>query len=145
MTAWLSRFRHPAASASRLGPLEWRVLESLWARSSAASVRDLQPDFQEIAYTTLMTTLDRLFRKGVLDRTKEGRAFFYVPRLTRQQFESGRAVDALRVALEGNTAELSPLLSFFVQAVGDRDRELLGELEALVRARRAEIYQKYSH
>jgi len=139
---WLARFRNPAASSARLGPLEWRVLEALWTRSASASVRDLQPEFREIAYTTLMTTLDRLFRKGVLDRSKQGRAFFYQPRLTRQEFESGRAADALRVALEGNSAELSPLLSFFVRAVGDRDRELLDELESLVRARRAEIEKK---
>ena len=144
MTSWLNRFRNPAASAARLGPLEWRVLESLWTRAASASVRDLQSDFREIAYTTLMTTLDRLYRKGVLERTKQGRAFIYSPRLSRQEFESGRAVDALRVALEGNSAELGPLLSYFVQAVSDRDRELLTELEALVRARRAEIDQKES-
>lgn len=91
-----------------------------------------------------MTTMDRLFRKGVLDRTKQGRAFIYAPRLTRPEFESARATDALRVALDGNSADLSPLLSFFVQAVGDRDRELLDELEALVKARRAEIEHKES-
>ena len=142
MTPWLSRFRNPAVTAGRLGPLEWRVLEALWARTESASVRELQPEFSEIAYTTLMTTLDRLYRKGVLERTKQGRAFFYVPRLTRPQFESGRAADALRVALEGDSAELGPLLSFFVQAVSDRDYELLDELEALVRARRAEIDRK---
>lgn len=144
MTAWLNRFRNSAANAARLGPLEWRVLESLWSRAASASVRDLQPDFREIAYTTLMTTLDRLYRKGVLERTKQGRAFIYSARLSRQEFESGRAVDALRVALEGNSAELGPLLSFFVQAVSDRDRELLDELEALVRARREEIDHKES-
>jgi predicted transcriptional regulator len=144
MTAWLARFRNPAVSAARLGPLEWRVLEALWSRATHASVRELQPEFSEIAYTTLMTTLDRLFRKGVLERTKQGRAFFYLPRLTRQQFESARAADALRVALAGNSAELGPLLSFFVQAVGDRDHELLGDLETLVRARRAEIDPKRS-
>jgi predicted transcriptional regulator len=141
---WLARFRNPAVNAARLGPLEWRVLESLWSRTTPASVRDLQPEFSEIAYTTLMTTLDRLFRKGVLGRNKQGRAFFYVPRLTRQEFESGRAADALRVALEGNSSELTPLLSFFVQAVSERDHELLGELEALVRARRVELDQKKS-
>ena len=140
---WLSRLTSPA-TAARLGPLEWRVLETLWTRSASASVRDLQPEFNEIAYTTLMTTMDRLFRKGVLDRTKQGRAFLYAPRLTRHEFESARATDALRVALDGNSADLSPLLSFFVQAVGDRDRELLDELEALVRARRAEIEHKES-
>ena len=132
--SWFSR-RSPAV----IGPLERRVLDALWARGAAGSVRDLTPDFPDIAYTTLMTTLDRLHRKGVLDRTKHGRAFLYQPRLTRAEFESARAADALLLAIEGDGAAIGPLLSYFVQAVGDRDRELLDELESLVRARRAAL------
>ena len=86
-----------------------------------------------------MTTLDRLHRKGVLGRRKRGRAFYYEPRLSRPEFESARALDALKVALEGDDAAVGPLMSFFVDAVSDRDRELLDELEALVRARRAQM------
>ena len=123
----------------RLGPLERRVLEALWARADRASVRDLQPDFPEIAYTTLMTTMDRLHRKGMLERTRQGRAFLYRPALTRAQFESMRATEALRVVFEGEGAAVVSLMSFFVDAVGDRDRELLDELESLVKSRRAEI------
>ena len=130
---------HPAAGT--FGPLEWRVLEALWSRDSSASVRDLQPEFQDIAYTTLMTTLDRLHRKGVLDREKQGRAFVYRPRLTRSQFESARAGDAVKAALR-NGGSLAPLASYLVDAVGDRDRELLDELESLVAQRRAEGRQK---
>jgi predicted transcriptional regulator len=141
MTAWLSGLTDPQAQR-RLGPLEWRVLEALWARSDAASVRDLQPAFSEIAYTTLMTTLDRLHRKNVLLRTKQGRAFFYQPKLSRSEFDSARAADALRVALSADGSQLTPLLSFFVQAVGDKDDDLLDELEGLVRARRAELDTK---
>ena len=53
---------------SVFGPLERRVLDALWSRSAPACVRDIQPDFPGVAYTTLMTTLDRLFRKGTLRR-----------------------------------------------------------------------------
>jgi predicted transcriptional regulator len=130
--------RSPEAEIARLGPLERRVLDALWTRTAPVSVRDLQPEFGDIAYTTLMTTLDRLHRKGVLDRTKLGRAFLYRPRLSRPEFQAARAVSALRDALAGGTSEIAPVLSFFVQAVGDRDRELLDELEALVKARRVE-------
>lgn len=142
MTAWFLHSNDRSAVVGRLGPLERRVLEALWARSDAASVRDLQPEFSEIAYTTLMTTLDRLHRKGILARMKQGRAFFYQPRLTRPEFDSVRAADALKVALEGEGSALVPLLSFFVDAVGDRDHELLDELEALVRARRAALEKR---
>lgn len=144
MTPWFPQFSNRAAVTGRLGPLERRVLEALWSRPEPASVRDLQPDFREIAYTTLMTTLDRLHRKGVLARTKQGRAFFYQPRLTRPEYDSVRAADALKVVLDGESdgAALTPLLSFFVEAVGDRDQDLLDELEALVRARQAALEKR---
>jgi predicted transcriptional regulator len=142
MTRWLTHFGAGPPRAGLLGPLEWRVLEALWGAAAPASVRDLTPQFPEIAYTTLMTTLDRLYRKGVLERVKQGRAFFYQTKLSRSAFESARATEALRTALEGGGATLAPLLSCFVDAVGDRDAALLDELEALVRARRAELEDK---
>jgi predicted transcriptional regulator len=142
MTSWFARPMDASRDTGRLGPLEWRVLEALWSRTTVASVRDLQPEFAEIAYTTLMTTLDRLYRKGVLRREKSGRAFLYQPRLSRAEFESARATAAVRMALAADDESAGLLLSFLVQAVSDRDHELLEELEALVRARRAEIEGK---
>ena len=139
---WLRKLTHSAASPSVFGPLEWRVLEALWEHGEAASVRDLQPRFSEIAYTTLMTTLDRLHRKGVLDRAKNGRAFRYGVRHSRAELESSLAAGAMRAAMHVDEATLKPLLSFFVDAVSERDHELLAELEVLIRARRAELEQK---
>jgi predicted transcriptional regulator len=141
MVRWLPG-RPNASATGTLGPLEWRVLESLWSRRATSSVRELTPEFPDIAYTTLMTTLDRLHRKGLLDRTKQGRAFFYQPRLSRSAFEAARATEALRTALEGGGATLAPLLSCFVDAVGARDREMLDELAALVKSRLAELKDK---
>jgi predicted transcriptional regulator len=137
MTFWFSRTNDPNRAMGVLGPLEWSVLEALWARTSPASVRDLTPDFPDIAYTTLMTTLDRLHRKGVLDREKHGRAFVYRPRMTRSEFDSARAGNAVREAIK-NGGSLAPLASYLIDAVGDRDRELLNELGALVQHRRTE-------
>jgi predicted transcriptional regulator len=121
-----------------LGPLEWRVLDALWSRGTPATVRDLQPEFGEIAYTTLMTTLERLYRKQVLTRTREGRAFVYAPHQSRAAFDSGRATQELLAAVERGGPSATPVLSCFVDALGDHDEALLSELEALVRARRAE-------
>ncbi len=129
---------HTSAPTRVFGPLEWRVLESLWTRGSAATVRDLSPMFPDTAYTTLMTTLDRLHRKNVLSRTKRGRAFVYVPCQTRAELESTAAAHALRAAIDGDGAALRPLLSFFVDAVSDRDHQLLDELESMIQSRRAE-------
>ncbi|MEO8677614.1 MAG: BlaI/MecI/CopY family transcriptional regulator [Vicinamibacterales bacterium] len=124
------------------GPLERRVLEALWTRPAPACVRDLQPDFPRVAYTTLMTTLDRLFRKGVLTREKSGRAFFYRAAWTRDELQSRLAGSALATLLPGELSSVRPILSMFVDAVGNRDRGLLDELEKLVRARRDVLARK---
>lgn len=143
MAFWFTRTSDPGRATALLGPLEWRALEALWSRNGALSVRELTPDFPDIAYTTLMTTLDRLYRKGVLAREKQGRAFVYRPCFTRAEFDSARAADAVRTAIQGGGA-LAPIVSCLIDAVGDRDRELLDELEALVAARRAEQKGKAS-
>ena len=124
------------------GPLEARVLDALWSRDTAASVRDLQPDFPGVAYTTLMTTLDRLFRKSVLIRNKSGRAFFYRPQFTRDELQSQLAGSAFATMLPSEASAVRPILSCFVDAVGNRDRAFLDDLEALVRARRDELERK---
>jgi predicted transcriptional regulator len=121
------------------GPLEIRVLEALWARNAPSCVRDLQPRFPGVAYTTLMTTLDRLFRKGTLIRAKRGRAFYYQPRSSPQKLISELAGSTFATLLPGDADAVRPILSMFVDTVGDRDHALLDELEALVKARRDEL------
>src|ERR1700752_3450811 len=118
------------------GPLEIRVLEALWRRTGMQSVRDLQPDFVGVAYTTLMTTLDRLHRKDVLARDKQGRAFLYQPRYTRDELLSGLAGEALEPVFGQRARELQPILSFFVEAGSREDRQSLAALEQLVEERR---------
>lgn len=124
---------------SVFGPLELRVLEALWAKDAPACVRDIQPGFPGVAYTTLMTTLDRLFRKGTLRREKSGRAFYYSPKYSPQQLISQLAGSTFATLLPGDAASVRPIMSMFVDTVGDRDHALLDELEALVRARREEL------
>ena len=124
------------------GPLEIRVLEALWSRSAPACVRDIQPAFPGVAYTTLMTTLDRLFRKGTLKREKLGRAFFYSPKGSQEQLLSQLAGSTLATLLPGDTASVRPIMSMFVDTIGDRDEALLDDLEALIRARRDELKTK---
>jgi predicted transcriptional regulator len=138
MRSWPNDVTDPDRPSAVLGPLERRVLEALWAREAPATVRDLVPVFPDAAYTTLMTTLDRLHRKGMLSRQKSGRAFLYQPRLGRSEFERARTAEAFRSAVASADGSLAPLVSCLVDAVGERDRELLDELEQLVAARRGE-------
>lgn len=122
--------------ASVLGPLELRVLEALWARGHAVTVRQLLADFPDIAYTTLMTTADRLFRKGLLAREQEGRAYAYAPRWTREALEVRVAGSALATLLPGDADGLRPLISLFVDEVSRRDASMLDELERLIRLKK---------
>jgi predicted transcriptional regulator len=88
-----------------------------------------------------MTTLDRLHKKGVLERTKVGRAFSYVHRFERPEVErrlAARSIEELLGAASGRRA-LEPLLSCFVDAVGERDLLLLDDLERLLKAKRAKL------
>ncbi len=126
----------PSGLAALFGALELRVLEAMWRRGDGeeVAVRDLQSEFPAAAYTTLMTTLDRLHRKGVLQRRKIGRAFVYRPVSSRQDLESGLVTRALQPLLQGDSAQ--PILSFFVEEVSRRDDRLLDELERLVREKR---------
>jgi predicted transcriptional regulator len=136
----------PAADAFRigafvLGPLETRLLELLWSQRRPATVRNIRRALPELAYTTIMTTLDRLYRKGLLLRHKDGRAFAYSPRCTRaellSELFSGQVADFLGTAEEGTA-----LLSTLVRAVGRTDAALLDELEALVQAERLRLRTK---
>jgi BlaI family penicillinase repressor len=64
-----------------LTPLELAIMKSLWRRNSAR-VKDVQPDLlpdRDLAYTTVMTIMDRLFKKGILRRAKKSRAHVYEP------------------------------------------------------------------
>ena len=125
-------------SPPRLGPLEVRLLEALWERGHA-TVRDLADGpCQDLAYTTVMTTLDRLFKKHLLSRQAEGRAFRYTPRFTREQLHQEAAGEAFRQLLDASSSSSLPL-SFLVEIVTERDAHLLDDLQRLVEAKRREL------
>ncbi len=139
----LRGFRRPSEVASlALGKLERQVLEEAWRRGEV-SVRDIYVAFEErIAYTTLMTTLDRLFRKKILDRRKDGRAFFYSPAVSREEFEHGIREDVIDGLLGGGAEGIQPVLACIVETVSERDRELLDELDRLVQEKKRELQRK---
>ena len=125
-----------------LGELEREVMCELWRRGEM-SVRDMQQAFHERnAYTTLMTTLDRLHKKGLLNRRKDGRAFFYSPRISRVEFEQGVREDLVDGLLGQNVDGVKPVLSCIIDKVSERDRALLDELERLVKEKRRELKRR---
>jgi predicted transcriptional regulator len=124
-----------APAGTPLGPLEQQVLEALWTRGTA-TVRELLED-QKItqAYTTVMTTLDRLYKKRLLDRIAEGRAFRYFPRQTPEELRRVAAVEGILQLLGSGDASSLPL-SYLVEALSTHDAQLLDELQVLVERKR---------
>ena len=133
-------FRRPReAVLSSLGPLERRVLETAW-KLQRANVRVVVDALNgEFAYTTIMTTLDRLYKKGYLDREMGGRAFVYSPRITQEEMQIGILGDVIAGLLDSATRSVEPVLASIVDSVGDKDRKLLDELERLVKEKKAAI------
>lgn len=136
----LRGFRRPSEVASlALGKLERRVLDEAWLRGEV-SVREVFVTFdEEVAYTTLMTTLDRLYKKNLLDRRKDGRAFLYSPAVSREEFEHGIREDLIDGLLGHGAEGVEPVLACIVDTVSERDRELLDELDRLVKEKRRQL------
>ena len=122
-----------------LGPLEIQVMEVLW-NGGERSVRNVAEQLdRKLAYTTVMTTLDRLFKKGLLDRQKSERAFLYTPRVSHEEWERERAGDLVAGLLAGSLPSRELLLSSLVDAVGQHDINLLEQLEEKIRRKRKEL------
>jgi len=125
-------------STPQLGPFEQLLLREVWSRGNA-TVRELIASGNiRQAYTTVMTTMDRLYKKGLLDRVAEGRAFRYTPRLTSEELQRGSAIDGIRQLLRsGDTSSLP--LSYLVEALSAHDAQLLDELQILIERKRREL------
>jgi predicted transcriptional regulator len=142
---WESRLRQGRrdALAVTLGTLERQVMDVVWEGESL-TVRDVHAKLaRTVAYTTVMTTLDRLYKKGLLSRAREGRAFLYAAACTRAELEAAVAGGMLG-GLFSTGSDAVPILSNLVDAVGAQDggAELLGALEALVRERRRKLEEE---
>jgi predicted transcriptional regulator len=103
-----------------LGDLEAEIMELIWARAPAegVTVRDIFEPLhrrRRLAYTTIMSTMARLARKGLLKIKKHGQAYVYFPAFTPAEFESrivGRLLEDLLVSFSGPTVE-------FLEGLGD--------------------------
>lgn len=120
--------------ASRvLGELEQGVMELLWEVAPLA-VREVQGRVAEgrLAYTTVMTTLDRLYKKGLLGRDKVGLAFVYRPAIDRHEYQRRIVEAAVGPLLEHGARAV---LAAFVDVAAENE-DHLRHLEELIAARR---------
>ncbi|GAB3023148.1 hypothetical protein GCM10011376_39100 [Nocardioides flavus (ex Wang et al. 2016)] len=102
-----------------MGELEQAVLEVLWEVESPASGREVHGRLagRDLAYTTVTTVLDRLVRKDVVVRERDGRAFRYAPRRTR----AAMTAELMHEALEATAADREQALVSFVGEASAED------------------------
>jgi len=121
-----------------LGTLEREVMDVVWS-TGETSVKDVGARLSSaVAYTTVMTTMDRLYKKGLLSRRKVGRAFVYRAAASRPEIEGAVAGELVHSLLQDRSEPLQ-ILSSLVDAVSERDRALLDELERLIREKRRSV------
>ncbi len=110
-----------------LGPLERTVMDHIWEEGADVTVRDVLETKAGagLAYTTVMTILDRLWRKGFLRRSRVGRAYVYWIKRTEQEYLAG----LMDRVLTGAADRRSVLLGF----VRGIDQEDLAQLRSMIR------------
>ncbi len=116
----------------QLGQLEAVIMERLWSYGRPVPVREVLEDLQRdrnIAYTTVMTVMDNLHRKGLLTREMAGRAYRYQPTQTREQHNAA----VMGEVLAGSSNRAATLLHFLEQMPAEevaRLREALANRRA---------------
>jgi predicted transcriptional regulator len=134
-----NRIAPSGQAAESLGRLEFCLMQILWSRGES-NVRDVTRELDRpLAYTTVMTTLDRLYKKGLLERRMPDRAFLYSTRMSQEEWERKRAGRIVAEFLAGPHPARDLLLSSFLEAVGHHDAVLLDELEKKIRRKRREL------
>lgn len=138
----LRGFRPPEDGLPGLGPLERQVLDVVW-RMRGASVHEARGALGGTsAYTTVMTVLDRLYKKGLLERTRRGRAFIYSAAASSDQLQSSMAMGLLGKLLGRGSEAAAPVLSSLVDTVGARDHKLLDDLDRLIQEKRRQLKRR---
>ncbi len=117
---------------ARPGKLEEKILNLLWKSEEVTTREVLKRLGDTHAYTTIMTVLDRLFKKGVVVRRKDGIAWRYKAAAPREKVLGGKAAGLL-VASEG---KIEPLLMAFLDKTEEIDPSVLDKLERMLRERR---------
>jgi predicted transcriptional regulator len=95
-----------------LGDLEREVMTQLWDAGEPLTVRQVHERSsraRELAYTTVMTVLDRLAKKGLVTRERADRAYLYLPAQSREEMTAGLMLDAL-----STTPDRDAALAYFV-------------------------------
>lgn len=131
------RPQREGSAGRHLGPLEYAAMSALWkdAPSSVKAVLDRindgRPPGEQLAYTTVMTVLGRLYDKGLLDRVKAGRGYDYTPKFDEQQLVRHLGQQEVADLLDRYGAVA---LAHFAAALDEADPETLRRISELAEA-----------
>ena len=117
------------------GDLEAVIMHRVWERDKPVTVRELFDELsaeRTIAYTTVMSTMDNLHRKGWLDRVKEGKAYRYTATASRAEYSARLMREALA---DGGDVEV--VLGHFVEQIGSGESDALRSVLRKLRHGRA--------
>lgn len=117
------------------GDLESEIMDRLWSWDRSVTVREVLEDLRgqrEIAYTTVMTVMDNLYRKGWLKRDRDGRAFRYEPVSSREEYSA----ELMREALDSSTDRTAALVRFMERMSPDDSAAVRRALRRLGRGQR---------
>jgi len=122
----------------RLHDLEATIMDVVWSKQlvsfAVGDVLAILEKQRDIAYTTVMTTVTRLYEKGILERERDGKRYLYSPKLTREVFMESTAREVLDEAVGGHQA-----LVMLAEKVSEASAGELDDLEALIQKRREEL------
>lgn len=123
-------------SLDDLGQLQRAVMEIIWARGEATvhQVRDRLDGEKQLAYTTILTTLQKLEKAGWLSHRAEGKSYVYLPRRSRDQAGAGSVRQFLKRVFDGNAVAMFQHLI----REGDLSEDDLKEVRKLIDERRKE-------
>ena len=104
--------RRPAPQRDMPPPLELECLQALWGigEGTVRDVRHVMVGNRNLAYTTVMTVLDRLEKRGGVSRRKQGRSFVYVPKLSRDELRRFAVKEVVDRFFEGSEEALERFL-----------------------------------
>ncbi len=121
-----------------LGELELLVMEALWQQphQDAKNVCSNIPSDRQPTLNTVQSTLERLYKKGLVDRIKSGHAYTYYASVSRSNLLARLMGDVIHLLHDGR---LETILSSFVNVAADLDEKSLSDLEALIARKKQEL------
>lgn len=134
---WINNLNHLNINSEEtenqaLGELEAKIMHVLWTVNDYTTIKFVHSELvknKQIAYTTVQTTIDRLFNKGLLKKIPKGRSFIYASRINKDEFEthvSNKVIDAIATKLNNVS------LAYFVEVLDTENKEKLEYLAELI-------------